>query len=232
MSDPISGTGLAGGALTGASVYGLLTGTDYGVVFGAFAGAVFYIATAADLSASRRLAYFIVSYIAGILCSGLVGSKLANLTGYSDKPLDAIGAVIVSALAVKILTFLNNQDIGSLVALITRRGGSGGAMPADNFGVEPQYPVAFRAWAKVIQTSATTWQETAQTGDAITHYITIRYRRGITADYEVVCDDSVYRVKRQRDLNGARRFLLLECTELGEFTQSHGGSNGDSLFSR
>lgn len=94
MSDPISGTGLAGGALTGASVYGLLTGTDYGVVFGAFAGAVFYIATAADLSASRRLAYFIVSYIAGILCSGLVGSKLANLTGYSDKPLDAIGAVI------------------------------------------------------------------------------------------------------------------------------------------
>ncbi|STO65354.1 prophage protein [Escherichia coli] len=101
---------------------------------------------------------------------------------------------------------------------------------ADNFGVEPQYPVTFRTWAKVIQTSAT-WQETAQTGDAITHYITIRYRRGITADYEVVCGDSVP-VKRQRDLNGARRFLLLECTELGEFTQSHGGSNGDSLFSR
>ncbi|MHA8361993.1 phage holin family protein, partial [Klebsiella pneumoniae] len=27
MSEPITGTGLAGGALTGASVYGLLTGT-------------------------------------------------------------------------------------------------------------------------------------------------------------------------------------------------------------
>ena len=94
-------------------------------------------------------------------------------------------------------------------------------MPADNFGVEPQYPVAFSTWAKVIQTS-----------DAITHYITIRYRRGITSDYEVVCGDSVYRVKRQRDLNGARRFLLLECTELGECRQSHGGSNGDFLFAR
>ncbi|QGY13246.1 phage major capsid protein [Escherichia coli] len=92
MSDPISGTGLAGGALTGASVYGLLTGTDYGVVFGAFAGAVFYIATAADLSASRRLAYFIVSYIAGILCSGLVGSKLANLTGYTLRKAHRTGA--------------------------------------------------------------------------------------------------------------------------------------------
>ena len=126
MSDPISGTGLAGGVLTGASVYGFVSGTDYGVVFGAFAGAVFYIATAADLSAARRLAYFVVSYIAGIICTGLVGAKLADWTGYSDKPLDAIGAVIVSALAVKILTFLNNQDVGSLVALITRRGGSGG----------------------------------------------------------------------------------------------------------
>lgn len=126
MSDPVSGTGVAGGVLTGASVYGMLTGTDYGVVFGAFAGAVFYIATASDLSSLRRLAYFVVSYIAGIICSGLVGSKLAAWTGYSDKPLDAIGAVIISALAVKILTFLNNQDVGSLVALITRRGGSGG----------------------------------------------------------------------------------------------------------
>lgn len=126
MSDPVSGTGLAGGVLTGASVYGMLTGTDYGVVFGAFAGAVFYIATASDLSSLRRLAYFVVSYIAGIICSGLLGSKLAAWTGYSDKPLDAIGAVIISALAVKILTFLNNQDVGSLVALITRRGGSGG----------------------------------------------------------------------------------------------------------
>lgn len=126
MSDPITSSGVAGSALTGASIYGLLTGTDYGVVFGAFAGSVFYIATAADLSATRRMAYFVVSYIAGVLCAGLLGSKLSALTGYSDKPLDAIGAVIISALAVKILTFLNNQDIGSLVALITRRGGSGG----------------------------------------------------------------------------------------------------------
>ncbi len=126
MSDPVSGTTVAAGGLMGASVFGLATGIDYGVVFGAFAGAVFYIATASDLSAARRLAYFVVSYIAGIICSGLVGSKLADWTGYSDKPLDAIGAVIVSALAVKILTFLNNQDVGSLVALITRRGGSGG----------------------------------------------------------------------------------------------------------
>ncbi|MDF7681901.1 phage holin family protein [Enterobacteriaceae bacterium ESL0689] len=124
MSDPVSGTTLAGGALTGASLYGLLTGTDYGVVFGAFAGAVFYIASAADLSAVRRVAYFVVSFIAGVLCAGLLGSKLATWTGYSDKPLDALAAVIIAALAVKILAFVNSQDISSLVALITRRGGN------------------------------------------------------------------------------------------------------------
>lgn len=37
-------------------------------------------------------------------------------------------------------------------------------MPADNFGVEPQYPVAFRAWAKVIQTSATTGRKPHRPG--------------------------------------------------------------------
>lgn len=75
--------------------------------------------------------------------------------------------------------------------------------------------------------------ETAQTDNAITHYITIRWRRGITTDFEVANGDEVYRVKRVRDLNSKRRFLLLECTELGSFTQNSGGnSSGGTLFSR
>ncbi|HCF6555061.1 TPA: hypothetical protein NIJ66_005048, partial [Klebsiella pneumoniae] len=40
MSDPVSGTSVAAGGLMGASMFGLATGIDYGVVFGAFAGAV------------------------------------------------------------------------------------------------------------------------------------------------------------------------------------------------
>ncbi|RZA84290.1 hypothetical protein EVY18_13630, partial [Citrobacter freundii] len=50
MSDPVSGTTVAAGGLMGASVFGLATGIDYGVVFGAFAGAVFYVATAANIT--------------------------------------------------------------------------------------------------------------------------------------------------------------------------------------
>lgn len=122
-ADPISSTGAAT-ALTGVTFFGILSGLDYGVVFGAFAGAVYYIATAADLTTPRRVAYFLVSYIAGVLCAGLVGSKLAVLTGYSDKPLDALGAVIISALAIKILTFINNQDLAGVFSRF--RGGTNG----------------------------------------------------------------------------------------------------------
>lgn len=105
--------------------------------------------------------------------------------------------------------------------------------PSADFGVEPEYPVSFPAWAKVVQTSATTYQETAQTDEAVTHYITLRWRSGITSDFEVVHGEQVFRVKRARDLNGKRRFLLLECTELGAFPAIHGGgSNGGTLFTR
>jgi SPP1 family predicted phage head-tail adaptor len=106
-------------------------------------------------------------------------------------------------------------------------------VPTADYGTEPEYPVSFLTWAKIVQTSATTYQETAQTDNAITHYITLRWRSGITSDFEVVNGDEVYRVKRVRDLNSKRRFLLLECTELGVETAATGGNgNGDSLFSR
>ncbi|MFP2513994.1 phage holin family protein [Buttiauxella agrestis] len=122
-ADPITSTGAAT-ALTGVTFFGILSGLDYGVVFGAFAGAVYYVATAADLTTPRRVAYFLVSYIAGVLCAGLVGSKLAVWTGYSDKPLDALGAVIISALAIKILTFVSNQDLAGVFSRF--RGGTNG----------------------------------------------------------------------------------------------------------
>ncbi len=124
MSEPVSGSVIAGSALTGASVYGLLTGTDYGVVFGAFAGAVFYVATAADLTIFRRSAYFIVSYFAGVYGSGLAGSMLSSMTQYTEKPLDALGAVVVSVVAIKMLTFISEQD--PLTLLQRWRGGANG----------------------------------------------------------------------------------------------------------
>ncbi|EPR3212961.1 phage holin family protein [Klebsiella variicola subsp. variicola] len=124
MSDPVSGTSVAAGGLMGASMFGLATGIDYGVVFGAFAGSVFYVVTAADISRIRLAGYFLTSFIVGVLGAGLAGSKLNSLTHY-DKPLDALGAVIFSALCIKVLTFLDSQDLKGLFGILSRIWGGG-----------------------------------------------------------------------------------------------------------
>ena len=125
MSDPVSGTTIAGGGLMGASFFGFATGINYGVVFGAFAGAVFYVATAANITRLKLVGYFVTSFIVGVLGSGLVGSYLAKWTEYNDRPLDALGAVAVSALAIKLLTFINNQELGNLFGMLSRMRGGG-----------------------------------------------------------------------------------------------------------
>ncbi|HHV4276884.1 phage holin family protein [Klebsiella pneumoniae] len=124
-AEPISGTAVASAGLAGASVFGLATGIDYGVVFGAFADSVFYVATAANVTRLRLVAYFVTSFIVGVIGAGLLGSYLASWTHYSDRPLDALGAVIVSAITIKVLTFLNNQEMSGLIGMLSRMRGGG-----------------------------------------------------------------------------------------------------------
>lgn len=86
---------------------------------------------------------------------------------------------------------------------------------AADYGTEPVYQNEKDVWAKVRQVGATTYHESVQADDIITHYMTIRYLKGITSDFEVVYGGNIYRVKRLRDLNSAGRYLLMECEELG-----------------
>ncbi|EPS7001066.1 phage holin family protein, partial [Klebsiella oxytoca] len=120
-----SATTIAAGGLFGASLFGLATGIDYGVVFGAFAGAVFYVATAVNISRIKLVGYFITSFIFGVIGAPLLGSYFSKWTGYNDRPLDALGAVIVAAIAIKLLTFVNSQDLGSLFGILSRLRGGG-----------------------------------------------------------------------------------------------------------
>ena len=82
-------------------------------------------ALAANLTRARLAAYFLTSFIVGVLGAGFVGSWLNAASSY-EKPLDALGAVILSALCIKILTFLNNQDLNSLFSFFSRLRGGGG----------------------------------------------------------------------------------------------------------
>ncbi|EAN4380474.1 phage head closure protein [Salmonella enterica] len=102
--------------------------------------------------------------------------------------------------------------------------------PNDDFGVSPSYTEEICTWAKMAQPGAAAYQGSVQVENKVTHYFTIRFRRGITADHEVFCDGQVYRIRRIRDLNSKRRFLLLECEELG--TERGEGYAEQSVFTR
>lgn len=103
-------------------------------------------------------------------------------------------------------------------------------VPADNFGVDVSYPETFNTFAKMAQPGAAAYQGSVQTETTVTHYFTIRFRKGITADHEVVHDQQSYRVRRVRDLNSKRRFLLLECEAIG---RDRGADYAEfSLFTR
>ncbi|PFF95220.1 putative holin [Escherichia albertii] len=127
MSEPLSGSGTAA-ALGGATVFGLFTGTDFGIVFGAFAGALFVATVPQALSAWRVVAHFLVSFIVGVLGARVLSAWVISKTGYDATSVDALCAVLVSVVSVKILSFIHQQDIASLVSgLFSRlRGGGGG----------------------------------------------------------------------------------------------------------
>ncbi|HGX4526002.1 TPA: putative holin, partial [Escherichia coli] len=115
MSEPLSGSGTAA-ALGGATVFGLFTGTDFGIVFGAFAGALFVATMPQKISAWRVAAHFLVSFIVGVLGARVLSAWIASKTGYDGTSADALCAVLVAVVSVKILSFIHQQDIASLVS--------------------------------------------------------------------------------------------------------------------
>ena len=125
-TEPVSGTGTAA-ALGGATAYGVFTGTDFGIVFGAFAGALFVATMPQALSAWRVAAHFVVSFIIGVLGAEVLASWMEKQAGFDSTSVDALCAVLVSVVSVKILSFIHQQDIASLISgLLSRRRGGGG----------------------------------------------------------------------------------------------------------
>ena len=120
MSEPLSGSGTA-------AAFGLFTGTDFGIVFGAFAGALFVATMPQTLSAWRVAAHFLVSFIVGVLGARGVAGYMAERIGFDSASVDALCAVLVSVVSVKVLSFIHQQDITSLVSgLFSRQRGGGG----------------------------------------------------------------------------------------------------------
>lgn len=96
------------------------------------------------------------------------------------------------------------------------------SVPGDDGCLVPKDLLKFEAWTKVRQTGAATYQGTMQTDTTVTHYLTIRYRTDVSSEWEAVVAGEVMRIRRIRDLNSARRFLLLECESEGA-AENHSG---------
>lgn len=122
MSEPVTTTG-ATAALTGVTFLGLLSGIDAGVVIGAFAGSVVFVLSAPDFTLAKRLMLFAVSFFSGLLSSAFIASVINSITPdgvIADKPL---GALIASAIAVRLLMFMSKKadDPTSLIDHIRGR---------------------------------------------------------------------------------------------------------------
>lgn len=85
-------------------------------------------------------------------------------------------------------------------------------------GLDSEFPEQVRTWAKVEPVGSLVYSAGVQADSIVTHRVTIRYRHGITDAHEVVerhaGAETVYRVRRSADLNGRRRFTVLEVEEL------------------
>lgn len=118
MSEPIS-TGTATAAVTGVTFIGLLSGIDAGAVIGAFAGSVLFVVSSPDFKLWTKAALFIVSMIVGILSADFVASIISSITPDSVTAARPLGAIVASAIAVRLLMWINNQA-GNPTGLIDR----------------------------------------------------------------------------------------------------------------
>ncbi|WP_028627678.1 putative holin [Metapseudomonas resinovorans] len=81
MAEPSAG-GIALLGLGGIGGAALVPGVDMNAVIGAFAGAMFFVVYAKDLSALARIGYFIASWIVGYyVASEIIGREWAKTSG-------------------------------------------------------------------------------------------------------------------------------------------------------
>lgn len=110
MLEPTTGAGAATLAVTGVTLVGLLSGLDAGVVIGSFAGAVVFVLSASEFPIWKRLVFFGISFILGVLTAGFAASMISTVTPDSVAVEKPIGALVASASVVRVLMFIISKS--------------------------------------------------------------------------------------------------------------------------
>lgn len=119
MSEPVSSTAIATYGLGITVLMGTVSEIPAGVFIGAFAGSVVYVLTNSDIPTFKRLCFFLISFIVGILGSDYAANIMTALTAAwlpTDTIVDrSVGAIVASAVAIKlILALIAKSDIPAL----------------------------------------------------------------------------------------------------------------------
>ncbi|WP_434701543.1 phage head closure protein [Pseudomonas sp. D1-36] len=88
-------------------------------------------------------------------------------------------------------------------------------LPASDMGLDSVILEPTPRWARIEAVGTAVYTEGVQTDNKITHRIFIRYMTGITTQHEIVEGGVIYRVKRNAQMNGRKRFTIIEVEELG-----------------
>lgn len=121
MAEPLSGTAtvatvttVSGWSLFLSTLIGLVTSADYSIVFGSFCGALFFVISARDMTKKQAVAFFIISYGAGVLGASFLADMIEARLDYTENPLDGLAALLISSLAVYVLLWLRNGGLFKL----------------------------------------------------------------------------------------------------------------------
>jgi hypothetical protein len=114
-------------AAAGTGLSARLGGLQASVALGAFAGAIAFILASTELSLVRKGLFFLISFISGILCArfaaDLLGGALGAWMPVGTRVDPGVGALLSSALSVKILLWSIQRAGDPLAALTRLKGG-------------------------------------------------------------------------------------------------------------
>ena len=79
MHEPVSGTAITSG-LGATTLLSYWAGIPSGVIIGSFAGAVVYVLTNSDVPLFKRLSFFFISFVVGIIGAGYTAKVIEGFT--------------------------------------------------------------------------------------------------------------------------------------------------------
>lgn len=93
-------------------------------------------------------------------------------------------------------------------------------VPNVTFGIDQTFDAGQEVWCNVEPVGSAIFWGTAQIENGVTHRVIVRRSSTvsdtkITGEHVIECEGLRYRIRRASDMNGAGRFIVLECEILG-----------------